>query len=163
MKKVSELIGMPVLDGDKDVIMGYVRDVFIDQKGKKILFCKIEKKRWRGIAEKLYFDDILSYGERALVVASVVPNKKAQDPEKNVLSMQEDILDIEVISRKGQFGGILKDFIFNELTGNIEAGIISSGFIEDCVAGRKTFPVFGNISFSDDYLIVEQEAIDEIS
>ena len=153
--KQSECIGLPVISASDGGIVGRIKDFLISDEDKSIYGVTLEGSMFTD-ARIILLEDILKIGKDAMVVYS---RDVARSPRK---VSHYRIKDKEVYTRDGINLGIVKDIRINELSGEIECVEVSDGIISDIVNGRNVLPLIGKVLFSDNSIVVESQAYEEI-
>ncbi|MBP5426645.1 MAG: PRC-barrel domain-containing protein [Clostridiales bacterium] len=155
MIKQSECIGLPIISEKEGEIVGRVQDFLISDKDKSIFGFILEGNLFSG--EKIILlENVLKMGKDAIVVDNkdVVSNLK--------VDINYKMKDKEVYTKDGINLGMIKDIRVNEENGEIECVEISDGIISDIINGRRVLPLIGKVLFSDNNIIVEKQAYEEI-
>ena len=85
-----------------------------------------------------------------------------QEREK-LVDIKGEIKGLKVYTKTGQDLGVVNDILFDQKTGTIEGVEVSDGVLQDIVLGRKVVPLFGKVEFSSESMLVDKEALDEMT
>lgn len=164
MERYSEALGLPILCMESGKKIGSIKDLIFNPRLKRITAVLVEAKH-HGIGKKVIpFTDILNFGKDALVVNNMECMKNYNKLEDfNECRERKKISGLKIYSKSGVDYGIVKDVLFDSATGFIEGVEVSDGIINDIYKGRNIIPFFGKVEFSEESIIVDREAIEEMS
>ncbi|MCR4435406.1 MAG: PRC-barrel domain-containing protein [Clostridiales bacterium] len=157
MEKYSEVVGLPVICAETGKTAGTVKDVVFCPKSKEVKAFLLERKGFEIKNKAILLEDVLSLGRDALVVSDF---KKAVYLDK--IGEKGEVIGLKVYSRSGDDLGVVKDILFDYRTGTIEGVELSDGLLQDIVQGRKILPLFGKVEFSEENILVDGEASEEM-
>ncbi len=163
MKKYSEVIGLPVICAIDAEKVGAVKDLVFCPGERRVVAFILEKKGYEMKKKTILMKDVISVGTDAVIIESlndVKKFKKIQDSPE--LKDKGNVIGLRIFSRSGKELGIVKDVLFDPLKGTIEGVEVSDGLFTDIVNGRNLLPLFGKVEFSEENILVENEAIEEI-
>ncbi len=142
MIKASEIVGRPVVvrEGGRDA--GKVKDLVVDQTGRRVLGFLIREGVLRG-AKVAPWEGLQAIGPDSVVLSSAAGIVSAGDaPEiKAVLDAGTSIRGLRLQTTAGKELGRVEDFQFNEQTGRSRATSISGGVVSDTLGGRTVLPI----------------------
>jgi len=72
------------------------------------------------------------------------------------------LIGTKVYSKAGSEVGVIRDVMFDPVTGRIEGFEISDGLLQDVIQGRKVLPLLGKTEFGREFAVVDNEAVDEM-
>lgn len=156
MIKLNEVLSKDVINysGKKS---GKVVDVIYDKKTMKIRYLVVASKK--GLFKKHYLfklnqinvvSDVILISNTDICISRV----KLRMLKKYSLKQR---LDQIVYSKDAQVLGNLKDVVFNHLTGEINALIITNGAINDLINGRRIVLVDKNTKFAKNIIIANDD------
>jgi len=164
LERYSEVLGLPVLCLESGKKIGSVKDLIFNPKLRRVTAVLVDLKQ-HGIGKKaIQYNDILSFGKDAVVVADtscIKSYKKLEDFDE--CKERKKVAGLKIYSRSGNDYGIVKDVLFDAKTGLIECVEVSDGIINDIYKGRNRIPLFGKVEFSEESIIVDKEAIEEMT
>lgn len=137
MKKISQIVGMPVIDA-KGNLIGEVERVVYSKKRGRVLGVIFKKGRIVRDKVAVRYRDIISIGQDVMIIKDgpCLVNPYSVVEISNALE-EEDIIGYPVINSEGKEIGIIKDIIFSEQKGSIEGFVVARDLIEDLIEGRK--------------------------
>jgi uncharacterized protein YrrD len=163
MEKYSEVIGLPVIcinDGKK---IGNIKDVIFCTTDKDVKAFLLERKGCQISSKAIALKDVLSLGKDALIVSDCTCAKSLNKLKGTInFKNRTPIKGLKVYSRNGDELGIVGNILFDYKTGKIEGVEVSDGLLKDIVKGRNIVPLFGNVEFSEENILVEKEAVEEM-
>lgn len=164
MEKYSEVVGLPVICIENGKKLGVVEDVIFSPKKKEVKGFILERKSCQVGKKVILVKDVHQLGKDAMVVndcTCVNDMRKAVVSEE--LKDKGTVIGLRIYSRDGNDLGVAKDVLFDYKTGAIEGVEVSDGIIHDLIEGRFILPLFGKVEFSEENILVDKEAIEEIS
>lgn len=109
------------------------------------------------------FDSITSFEKDRLRVENKKKIKKWKEiNNKDSLKLAKDIFGSEVLNRVGKYIGSINDICFDEESGLVKEIIVSDGIVEDLFKGKRIMPVIGKVEFSEDCILTDNEAEEEM-
>lgn len=159
MQKFSEVVGLPVICAEDGKKIGIVSDVVFLQSSRKVEALVLQKEGYQIHNKLIKVESIKNLGNDAVIVNDCSCVTK----EKNWLHEKNSVLGQHIYSKTGLDLGIVKDIIFDYKNATIEGFEVSDGIITDLFDGRKIIPLFGRVEFGEDTILVDNEAIEEIS
>ena len=164
MEKYSEIVGLPVICIENGKKLGNIKDLIFCPKTKEVKAFLLETKGYRISKMIILMKDILNLGKDAIIVNEAACLKSLKEVEKSdALKGRGEIKGLRIYSRSGEDLGIVKDILFDNHTGIIEGVEISDGLFQDLMQGRNVLPLFGKVEFGDENILVDREAIEEMS
>ena len=166
--KARDILGLPIIYDDGRKSPGFLKDIIINICEKQVNAFVAEKTGFRKNRLIFGFDNIRDIGGGALIVKSIsgvdkcIEYKKSCNTNKSLSDIDKKKIEIKVYSKNGEDLGLVKDIFFDLQTGYIEAFELSNGLIEDIIEGRKIIPLIGKYEFSEDNIIVDTEAVQEM-
>lgn len=163
LHKYSEVLNLPVIcvnDGKK---AGIVKDIVFCPGNREVKAFILEYNGLHIKKKVLMLKDILNLGNDAVIVESqACVSELGRSAYSNAFKDEGGILGLKIFSKAGEDLGIVKDVIFDWKTGRIEGIEVSDGLWQDVITGRRMLPLFGRVEFSDENLLVEKEAVEEM-
>mgnify|MGYP005840605977 CR=1 FL=1 len=163
MQRYSEVVGLPVICIDDGRRIGVVRDAVFCPVTREVRALILERKGYEIDHKVVLYEDILNLGRDAVVVNGVscaVPMRKLEAGGR--LKGRMKINGLRIYSKSGKDLGTVKDILFDGSTGKIEGVEVSDGLVQDLVDGRNILPLFGKVEFSDEIILVDREAVEEM-
>jgi uncharacterized protein YrrD len=163
MAKAGEVIGKSLVVRDGGRAVGKVKDVVVDESGKRVLGFVVSEGLLKSTKVALYAS-VQSIGPDSVVVATeegVV--KAAQAPEINtVLEKNLKIRGVKVQTTTGKDLGVINDMEFEEATGTVVGYELSGGLFSNVFGGRSYLPAPASIELGKDLAFVGPEAEETI-
>lgn len=164
MERYSEIVGLPVICADNGKKVGIIHDVIFCPKTREVRGFLLERKGCEISKKVVRLKDVVNLGRDALIIndcscISKVLSRKGS-PE---LMDKAEVRGLRIYTRSGEDLGVVKDVLFDYKTGTIEGFEISDGLLHDLVQGRNILPLFGKVEFSEESILVDKEAIEEMS
>lgn len=156
MIKLNEVLSKDVINysGKKS---GKVIDVIFDKKRMKIRYLVVVSKK--GIFKKYYLFKLnqVNVVSDVIIISNIdscISRVKLRLLKKYSL---KDRLGQMVYSKDAQILGNLKDIVFNNITGEINAFILTNGAINDLVNGRKIVLADKTTKFNKKFITVNDD------
>lgn len=164
MQRYSEVIGLPVISIENGKKVGSIGDVIFSPLTKEIIGFSLEKRGCEIGIRGVLLKDVVSLGNDALIIKdfTCIAKLKKNKPLANNKKPGE-VRGLKIYTRTGEDLGVVKDVLFDYKTGVIEGFEISDGLLQDIVKGRNILPLFGKVEFSDESILVDKEAIEEMT
>ena len=163
MERYSEVIGLPVIcatDGSK---IGTIKDVIFCPKEKSVIAFLLERKGCNIRKKVVLIENILSLGTDALIVNDLSDiNELRKVRDMSGFRNKGDVLGLRIYSRSGDDLGIVKDVLFDPKEGKIDGVEVSDGLLQDVIEGRSVLPFLGKVEFSNENILVDNEAVEEM-
>lgn len=162
MKKLQDVIGLPVLDTSSGKKVGVVKDLFFNQYG-ELKGLAVEAN---GIFNKMNFVDfehIGAIGDDAVIIGTV----KFFTPLTSNHSFYSFALgdkaykELPVITTNGHELGHISDVYFKEELGKIIGYEISDGFLSDITEGRRIIKFPARNIIGEDALIIPPNEVED--
>jgi len=163
LERYSEVLGLPVICVDSGKRIGSVCDLLFFPKYKKVRAILLEQTGCHIGKKAILLEDLLSMGKDAVIINDISCTKKIRDLEANDnLGKKGKLIGLRIYSKSGEDFGTVKDILFDYKTGTIEGLEISNCLVYDIMQGRNIIPLFGKVEFSEENILVDNEAIDEM-
>lgn len=141
MVKASDLLGRQVVSREEGRTLGRVRDLVVDDSGKRVLGLVVAEGMLRGAkvaqwqaVQAVGPDSVVLDSERSVVPAGQVP------PIKKVLDRKTRIRGLKLQTTAGKEIGRIEDFHIQESDGSVLGYELSSGLFADTFSGRPFLP-----------------------
>ncbi|MCX7745344.1 MAG: PRC-barrel domain-containing protein [Clostridia bacterium] len=160
MEKYSEVLGLPVICLDTGKKVGTIKDVIFSPKDREVKAFLLERKGCQVRKKVILLKDVTHLGKDIVVVAdcSLIKDFRKADELKD----RRNLTGLKIYSKTGQDLGIVKDILFDYRNRRIEGIEVSDGLLQDIVQGRNILPLFGRVEFSDEFIVVDKEATEEM-
>lgn len=156
MEKYSEILGLPVIEAETGKNMGNVKDLVFSHDTREVRGFILEPKGFKFTGGVVLLEDVLSLGKDALII-----NRGTDVKEHEKAKGNGDVIGLKVYTRSGENLGVVKDYVFDSGSGNIESVEVSDGLLQDIMEGRKILPLFGKVEFSEEIILIDREAVEE--
>lgn len=153
--KISDLLGLPVLEQSSCEQLGEVQEVMIYLSQALVRALIITATGWFTGKKILPIHDISLVRDTDL---SIDEKEKLQPFEAAAYEGFADILDRPLMTDSGIRIGVVADLSFDLATGSIEDYVISDGIVTDLVEGRRRLPFQLSRIFQADKIIVADDA-----
>jgi uncharacterized protein YrrD len=164
LEKYSEVIGLPILCVDSGKRIGVVSDIIFSPETREARALLLEHKGCTLGKQVVLLRDVVSLGRDAVIVEDGNCIQKLKDAErKEHLNGKARIHGMRIYTRTGNDLGTVKDVLFDYSTGTIEGVEVSDGLFQDLAQGRNMIPLLGRVEFGEDSILVDREAIEEMT
>ena len=163
LHRYSEVLNLPVISADNGKMVGVVKDVLFNTVTRDVKAFLLVHKGLEIGKRLILLKDILSLGTDAVVIdncACISVVGRAAYSE--AFAKKGRILGLRIFSRAGEDLGIVGDIIFDWVTGRVESVEVSDGIYQDVVKGRSLLPLYGKVEFSEENVLVDKEAVEEM-
>lgn len=128
MKPTREIIGLRIISISDGTQVGVVKDLVLNPRNKTLDFMMVDQPTDYLGAKVIAFQDILGMGEFAVTIPyQEIIQDVAQNAEAQTLLKQETrVLGTQVMTKKGQLVGEVKEILIDEETGKIAACLFES-------------------------------------
>lgn len=164
MERYSEVLGLPVICVEDGKKVGVVKNIIFCPKRKKLLAFLLECKSYELNKKVILSKDIVNLGKDAVLIkdlSSLQALRKVKNTDEFI--EKGEIIGLRVYSKAGEDMGIVKDVIFDYKSWTIDGVEISDGLIQDIVKGRSVLPLIGKVEFGESILLVDKEAVEEMT
>ncbi len=163
MRKMLDVVGLPVLDISSGKKAGTVKDCFFNRYG-ELKGLAVEKE---GIFNKLAyldFNEIGAIGDDAVTIGSEKSLTPIQQhiPFDGFHSGKHSYKDLPIITTNGYELGHISDVYFKEELGKIIGYEISDGFLSDITEGRRTIQIPNKFIVGEDALIIPNSEVKDV-
>ncbi len=153
MIKISNLLGLPVLEQSSGEQLGEVQEVLIDLSQGLVVALVIAGVGWFTGKKLLPISHISVVHDTDLVI-----DKEKFPPFEAEGENFTDLIERPLITSSGEKLGVLADLWFELTTGIIETYVISDGIVTDLLEGQRTLPFGLSRLFHADKIIVADVA-----
>lgn len=152
--KISDLIGLPVLERSSCEQIGEVQEVMINIRQALVEAAIVTSSGWFTGKQALLLKHIVAVGDTEVLIGDKAELKPLQASGE----IFADLLDRPLITAAGVKIGVLADLWFELATGIIEAYVVSDGVVTDLLEGRHKLPYHISQTFHSDKIIVADYA-----
>lgn len=164
MDRYSEVIGLPVLCVEDGKRIGVISDILFSPETREAKAFLLEHKGCLPGRQVVLMRDVASLGRDAVIVEDSSCIHRLKDAARSEkLDRRVRVNGMKVFTRSGSDLGTVKDVLFDYKTGMIEGVEVSDGLLQDLVQGRSLLPLFGKVEFGEDSILVDREAIEEMT
>lgn len=159
MARASEVVGRPLAIREGGQQVGKVKDVVVDESGKRVLGLIVAEGLFRSTKAAVWAG-VQTIGPDSVIIdssASIV--KAAEIPEiQSVLEKNLKIRGVKVQTTGGKDLGVIDDLVFDESTGAVIGYELSGGLLSDVFGGRSFLPTPMTMELGKDLAFVGPEA-----
>ncbi|MFV9510946.1 PRC-barrel domain-containing protein [Tepidibacillus sp. LV47] len=163
MRKVLDVIGLPVLDTSSGKMIGSVKDVYFNDRG-ELMGIAVEAKGLFSKTAFLAFEHIGAIGDDAVTVGTkrFLSTLDPIDQYHGFYSGKSLFKGQPIITTNGHELGHIEDVYFMEEMGKIIGYELSDGLLSDITEGRRVIQFPKKVIFGEDAMIVPKEEIRDI-
>jgi uncharacterized protein YrrD len=164
LEKYSEVVGLPVICADSGKRIGIIKDVIFCPARKEVIGFLLEHKGLEVNKKLILPENMVHISRDAAVItsSSCITSMKKLEADRT-LKDRGVIKGLSIFSKTGEELGVAEDILFDYKTGYIEGIEVSDGLIQDVVQGRRILPLLGKVEFSEENILVDREAIEEMT
>ena len=163
LHRYSEVLNLPVISADNGKMAGVVKDVLFNTETREVKAFLLEHKGLEIGKRLIFLKNVLSLGADAVVIDSCACiSVVGSAAYLEAFGKKGRILGLRIFSRAGEDLGVVGDIIFDWVTGRVESVEVSDGIYQDVVKGRSLLPLFGKVEFSEENVLVDKEAVEEM-
>jgi len=155
--KLQDMIGLAVFEVEEGQEIGKIADCLIDS-NLTITGIELDSKSFFASHAKIVtWEDIVAYGEDAVMIANKECIQKADSDHisHTFLLGKNKLKDLQVVTATGTNIGRISDVYFDQKMGNtIVALEISDGLVTDLFEGRKWLPCSEGMSIGENAVLV---------
>jgi len=153
LRKVSDLINLPIIDLTSGSQLATIKDVVLNADHDVLQGFLCEKKL-------LPLKKVKSLGKDAVIVEtddleSILEIYK--DPVSPPVFLPEYIIGTPIMTESGKYLGIIGDILLEESTGKILGYEVSDGLLKDLVSGRSLITIPQIVTYGEDAVIIKDE------
>lgn len=160
MRKVRQLIGLPVVELTSGKRVAVIRSLLIDPVTCRLVALVLQKSGLLSDGKAVELERVHAIGDAAVILPeSVEPVSTGSLLERWPQAVTEDRLaGRQVLTDSGRMLGTLADLVFDPATGRVEQLVLSDGLLQDLIGGYSTIPAPGQAVVGDDHIIVPEAA-----
>lgn len=163
LHRYSEVLNLPVISAENGKKAGVVKEVLFDTETREAKALLLEHRGVEIGKRLIFLKDILSLGADAVIIDSYASITAAgRSSYSKEFGKKGKILGLRIYSKAGEDLGVVVDVIFDWVTGRVESFEVSDGIYQDVVKGRSLLPLFGKVEFSEESVLVDKEAVEEM-
>lgn len=153
MRKVSDLINLPIIDLTSGSQLAIVKDVVLNADNDVLKGFLCENKL-------LPLGKVKSFGKDAVIIESdfldsiLEPFKVPVNPP---YFLPEYIIGTPIMTESGKYLGTIGDILVEDNIGKILGYEVSDGLLKDLVSGRSFITVPQIITYGEDAVIIKEE------
>ncbi len=166
MKKAQPFIGLSVMGIDNGEQLGKVAGFIVNPDSGRVDYLLLEREVWYGEMKAMNYDAVLGVGEFAVMTGNGKEIYAVSERPEIVALLEKGVqlVNAGVVTRSGEYVGVVAEYIIDEKTGNI-AGCEISGEGADKILG--VVPADKVITYGAKYIVIEdgpdQFLVQEIS
>lgn len=145
----SQLIGLTVLAGPDLKPIGQVREVLLSTDGRRICGLELDPAGWLQPRRALDFRAVRAVGETSLIAEEVYLEDGTES------RCGRDLVGLPVIRRSGEEVGVMDDFHFDPVTGEVTALQVSRGLVDDLLSGKGLVPLDGPVTAGEAAILLD--------
>lgn len=149
MRRMRDLIRIPVLDQITGERLGWVKDLLFDEKENTVTGVIVEKDSLlKSRQDKIAREDIRSFGKESLVV---------ENPQKRKIrgTCWSEKVGSKVFDGNGEIKGTVEDVFVDNLVHDVLGYEISDGLFADIFQGREAVFEEHILAESEDVIVIE--------
>lgn len=149
MRRMRDLIRIPVLDQHTGERLGWVKDLLFDEKDNTVKGIIVEKDALlKSQQEIIAREDVLSFGKESLVV------ENTPQADLNGTCWSEKV-GSKVFNGNGEIKGTVGDVFVDNLVQTVLGYEISDGLFADLLNGREAIFEESILAQSEDLIVIE--------
>lgn len=158
----SEIRKLPVLDIATGKILGFVRHIVFDHKGKRLAGIGLSTWTW-SIRKYIHRENIRGIGEHAVTIESADVAKPLREQVDLMLFAKTKIpiIGSQVITARGRLLGTVEDYILDPSSYNLTEILLSSSLLQDIFQGFGRVPAHHIIAIGPDAVVVQDDTLVE--
>ncbi|TCS83812.1 PRC-barrel domain-containing protein [Tepidibacillus fermentans] len=163
MRKVLDVIGLPVLDTSSGKMIGSVKDVYFNDEG-SLMGIAVESKSFFSKTAFLSFENIGAIGDDAVTVGTkrLLSPLDAIDHYHGFYSGKTLLKGQPIITTNGHELGHVEDVYFMEEMGKIIGYELSDGLLSDITEGRRVIEFPQKMIIGEDAMIVPYDVVKDV-
>ena len=163
LHKYSEVLNLPLICANNGKKAGNIKDIVFSPEDREVKAFLLENNGFKLKKKVVLLKDILNLGNDAAIVENrSCISEMGRSTFLDVFRDEGGILGLKIFSKEGEDLGVVKDVLFDWKTGRIEGVEVSDGLLQDVMLGRRILPLFGKVEFSEENVLVEKEAVEEM-
>jgi len=149
MRRIRDLIRLPVIDHNTGQRLGWVKDILFDEKNNIVTAIILEKESLlKPHPKTVVRGDILSFGKESLSVGNLTPAKA-------IGTCWSEKVGSNVFSGEGEIKGTVGDIFVDNLVQHVLGYEISDGLFADLYNGREAVFEKNILAESQDIVVIE--------
>jgi len=158
LRKVSELIGLPVVSKETGKKVSTIKEIIYSDRRNKIIGFIVNEGNIFREAKLVQFKNVYSIGNDAVVIENKnLIEKSTLLPEMSQLIDEKKTSEDEILTEDGESLGHVRDIIINTENGVVVGFILTDGLIQDLKEGRNVLPYNTQTIFGEDSIIISKE------
>lgn len=153
MRFSRDISGLPVIHAASGRELGKVRELLLDEHGHSVVAFTAEGSGWLPQRRLFSYRDIVGLGTDTVLVSREGKHPAGDPPLWNDKPTTR-VLGMRVISADGDELGVVEDILVEEETGRVTGWRLSTGLIDDILAGRQVVSAPLQMSIGEDVLII---------
>jgi uncharacterized protein YrrD len=162
--KGNEVIGLKVVTINEGKEVGKIKDIVYDAEDNKVKAFILSEGGLLGNTRIILYSSIKSIGKDAVMIVSpdsIFRAEKAKDNKTTEIAKGDQYLvNTKLISESGDDLGKISDILFNPIDGKVEELEVSTGMMDEMIAGKKKVKVSDILTVGKDATIVK-DAVEE--
>jgi uncharacterized protein YrrD len=160
MKKLNDLLGLPVVCEKTNKTLGIVHDMVFDLEFKKANALISKKSPMSIMRYRIKMEDVIKIEDNVIYVTDEKALKRFGGKKD---SSNSKLLELKIFTRSGEKLGTVGDVLLDTDTWGLEGVEVSDGLMQDFYGGRRVLPLFGRLEFSEESLVVGKEDLEEMT
>lgn len=154
MKKAQPFIGLSVMGIDDGEQLGKVAGFIVNPDSGRVDYLLLERELWYGEMKAMNYDAVLGVGEFAVMTGNGKEIYAISERPEIVALLEKGVqlVNAGVVTRSGEYVGVVAEYIIDEKTGNI-TGCEISGEGADKILG--IVPADKVITYGAKYIVIE--------
>lgn len=149
MRRMRDLIRIPVIDQNSGERLGWVKDILFDEKNNTVTGILLEKDALlKPQQEEVSRDDIVTFGKESLTVKKLTKKKLTG-------TYWSEKVGNNVFNGEGEIKGTVGDVFVDNLVKIVLGYEISDGLFSDLVNGREAIFEENILAESHDIIVIE--------
>jgi uncharacterized protein YrrD len=164
LRKANDLLGLPVIEVQTGKQLGTAKDIVFDPN-----WCArgitLETKHWFSSSQFIDWENILSFGEDAITIATedLIKGINEAADANYLLNGEHKVKGAKIFTVNGQQLGTVEDVYFSKDMGKRIMGYeLSDGFLADVTEGRKWLPIPDHATMGIDVILVPVKCSEEV-
>lgn len=159
MRKIKELLGLPVLDLSTGKQVGEVKDVVIDTDKFLMVGILLSHANWFHTGKGILTEHIHSIGDDSITINNETVIVDEQEIAKaQHICLCDEMLGKQIVTNAGTTLGTLSDIFVDGATGTLTGYEISDSVIRDLLEGRRAMPLPPTQQIGEETVIIPDAA-----
>lgn len=158
MLRASELFNRPIINSRNQVTSYTVGEVVFSRTDLKVLALYLNTKKRSRHKSFLLLKSIKAVSETGVVIERVDEIDRLEELPHiaDVYYDFKTIIGFEVYNISGDLLGVVKDYHFDLITGEILYFVISEGFFTDIATGYSLLPSYNSVDFEKNIIVIDE-------